>query len=204
MIGAVMSTNIDWADHEGRDPAPTAGLHLRQDFVNPNDLERARAALARPEQLRDWLVERGLVPAGTAADPGAHARSLAIREGIRALARANNQEPMDDALVSAMNGAAAHVPVTLRVAPVAGDGEWQLTPAAAGIDAFLGRIMGIVAGSMADGSWSRIKACRNDTCRWLFYDQSRNRSGTWCTMAVCGSRLKARAYRARQRQAAGA
>ncbi len=64
--------------------------------------------------------------------------------------------------------------------------------------------MAIVVRAMADGSWSRIKACRNDTCRWLFYDQSRNRSGTWCTMAICGSRMKARAYRARQREAASA
>jgi predicted RNA-binding Zn ribbon-like protein len=52
---------------------------------------------------------------------------------------------------------------------------------------------------MADGSWSRVKACQNDTCRWLFVDGSRNRSRTWCTMAICGSRMKSRAYRARRR-----
>ena len=52
---------------------------------------------------------------------------------------------------------------------------------------------GTLARAMADGSWSRVKSCRNDTCRWLFYDHSRNRSGTWCTMAICGSRMKSRA-----------
>ncbi|HEV2869799.1 MAG TPA: CGNR zinc finger domain-containing protein, partial [Actinomycetota bacterium] len=30
-----------------------------------------------------------------------------------------------------------------------------------------------------------------------FYDHSTNRSGTWCTMSVCGNRRKARAYRRR-------
>ena len=30
---------------------------------------------------------------------------------------------------------------------------------------------------------SRLKPCRNHDCRWLFYDHSTNRSGTWCTMA---------------------
>ncbi|MEP6468748.1 MAG: CGNR zinc finger domain-containing protein [Chloroflexota bacterium] len=52
---------------------------------------------------------------------------------------------------------------------------------------------------VACSSWSRVKACRNDTCRWLFYDHSRNRSGTWCAMAICGSRMKSRAYRSRRR-----
>ena len=127
-----------------------------------------------------------------------------MREGLRALGRANNGEAMDAAKVGAMNRAAALVPLNLSVQPAAGEGEWSLEPAADGIDAFLGRILGIVARSMADGTWSRVKACRNDSCRWLFYDQSRNRSGTWCTMAICGSRMKARAYRARQREAAGA
>ena len=48
---------------------------------------------------------------------------------------------------------------------------------------------------MADGTWRRLKACREDTCQWAFYDRSKNRSGTWCSMAVCGNRAKARAYR---------
>jgi predicted RNA-binding Zn ribbon-like protein len=41
----------------------------------------------------------------------------------------------------------------------------------------------IVVGAMQDGTWSRLKPCRNHGCRWLFYDHSTNRSGTWCTMA---------------------
>ncbi|MGZ6979737.1 MAG: CGNR zinc finger domain-containing protein, partial [Acidimicrobiia bacterium] len=43
------------------------------------------------------------------------------------------------------------------------------------------------------------KACRHDECQWAFYDRSRNRSGQWCVMAVCGNRNKARSYRERQR-----
>jgi len=53
--------------------------------------------------------------------------------------------------------------------------------------------------SMADESWNRLKACRLDDCQWAFYDQSKNRSRTWCSMKVCGNRAKARAYRERQR-----
>ena len=63
----------------------------------------------------------------------------------------------------------------------------------------LGRLAAIVARSQADGTWPRMKACPNDRCHWAFYDRSRNRSRTWCTMSVCGNRAKARSYRARHR-----
>jgi predicted RNA-binding Zn ribbon-like protein len=50
---------------------------------------------------------------------------------------------------------------------------------------------------MLDGTWPRLKACRN--CCWSFYDYSPNRSATWCSMQLCGNRKKTRAYRSRRR-----
>jgi predicted RNA-binding Zn ribbon-like protein len=55
--------------------------------------------------------------------------------------------------------------------------------------------------AMIDGTWVRLKACLDPDCGWAFYDRSRNRSGHWCEMAVCGSRHKVRAYRARRHTA---
>ena len=54
--------------------------------------------------------------------------------------------------------------------------------------------------AMADGTWSRLKACSADSCQWVFYDTSKNRSGHWCSMRVCGNRAKARQFRARRRE----
>ena len=47
-------------------------------------------------------------------------------------------------------------------------------------------------------SCERVKICPADDCLWAFYDESRNGSRQWCSMAVCGNRAKARAHRARQ------
>ncbi|WP_077961751.1 CGNR zinc finger domain-containing protein [Ensifer adhaerens] len=44
----------------------------------------------------------------------------------------------------------------------------------------------------------RLKICPN--CGWLFLDRSRNRSRTWCDMAVCGNRNKARLYYHRNKE----
>ncbi|MGZ5324519.1 MAG: CGNR zinc finger domain-containing protein, partial [Solirubrobacterales bacterium] len=48
-------------------------------------------------------------------------------------------------------------------------------------------------------TWERLKLCENPDCLWAFYDNSRNRSGSWCRMGLCGNRIKNRAYRERQR-----
>lgn len=50
-----------------------------------------------------------------------------------------------------------------------------------------------------DGSWVRLKACARPSCRWAYYDHSRNRSGRWCTMAGCGNAVKMqKAYASRK------
>ncbi len=60
------------------------------------------------------------------------------------------------------------------------------------------RLLVAAVGAASEGTWRRLKACRNEGCRWAFYDGSKNRSGSWCTMDVCGSRAKMRAYRRRK------
>jgi predicted RNA-binding Zn ribbon-like protein len=179
-------------------------LRLIQEFVNTNDVEGGHDEVGRPVELRDWLVERGWADRSDEPDPAAHARALAVREGIRALGLANNGEGLDEGAVAALNAAAHATPLVIAIGVEGGANGWTLVPGGTGIDGHVARVLAALAASMADGSFSRLKACRNDTCRWLFHDRSRNRSGTWCSMAGCGSRMKARAYRARQRASAPA
>ena len=56
---------------------------------------------------------------------------------------------------------------------------------------------------MSDGTWSRLKVCAADDCRWIFYDRTKPGRGRWCEPELCGNRVKTRAYRERRRQAAG-
>jgi predicted RNA-binding Zn ribbon-like protein len=56
---------------------------------------------------------------------------------------------------------------------------------------------------MADGTWPRVKACPGPHCGWLFYDGSRNRSRQWCSMAICGNRVKSATFRERRRRSGG-
>ncbi|MFD8000058.1 CGNR zinc finger domain-containing protein [Streptomyces mirabilis] len=48
----------------------------------------------------------------------------------------------------------------------------------------------------------RLKACRNTRCLVAFYDRSRNNSGVWHDVHVCGNAANLRNYRARKRAGA--
>lgn len=44
---------------------------------------------------------------------------------------------------------------------------------------------------------NRLRQCPG--CGWLFFDESRNRSRTWCDMRYCGNRAKAKRFHQRQK-----
>jgi predicted RNA-binding Zn ribbon-like protein len=175
-------------------------LELVRRFVNTRDVEDGIEQLGSPGAVRDWLREHGL-PDVPRPGPRGVERLTGLREALRKLLLANNGEPPDEHALERLRGEAARVPLQVRF----GDrGESALAPGGAGMDAVVGELIGIVHEAIADGTWQRLKACRSDTCEWAFYDRSRNRSGTWCSMAVCGNRAKARSYRDRHGAPKGA
>jgi predicted RNA-binding Zn ribbon-like protein len=144
-----------------------------QQFVNTVDREHER------EWLPAWLAEHGL-------PPDAEARASELREALRLLLHVNNVGgAAPDAVRLVGEVARASVVVEL------GEDGVALT----GTDP-LGQITAVTLTAMLDGTWPRLKVCRN--CEWAFYDNSKNRAGSWCSMQLCGNRKKTRAYRARR------
>ncbi|MDX6678988.1 MAG: hypothetical protein QOE31_3040 [Solirubrobacteraceae bacterium] len=178
-------------------PAPGA-LEIVRSFVNTDDIEDGIERLTEPEQLLAWLAEHELL--GDAPPPRATAgdlrRALELREALRAHLRAHHGEPLDPHAAAVLDAAARRARLTLRFT---GGDQTALEPAAGGVDGALGRLLGIVKVAIDDGTWARLKACAADDCQWAFYDASRNRSGTWCDMRVCGNRAKVRGFRERTR-----
>jgi predicted RNA-binding Zn ribbon-like protein len=44
---------------------------------------------------------------------------------------------------------------------------------------------------------SLVRKCENPACVRYFYDVSKNHARRWCSMAVCGNRMKVAAYHRR-------
>ena len=196
----------------GRPPAP-GELAVVQAFINSFfDLEGEWGAdlLATPESLSAWLTHRGLLPPGTKLRARDQARAVTVREGLRGLAAANNDAwelvPPDELVLAGqaqpatslaeLNRAAGGAAVEVRIQD---DGP-RFAATGAGLDRALGVLLAITATAMLDGSWRRLKACPGHHCGWAFYDHSRNQTGRWCSMSVCGGRAKARAHYHRRRE----
>lgn len=178
----------------GREPAPRS-LRVVQAFVNTVDREHGPDLLDDASGLAEWL-ERHLLPARIGAGDLEAARE--VREALRALLLANNGEPHDPGAQAVLEHAARRA----RLEPAFPPDGAALVPHASGVDAALGRILAAAFAAMLDGSWQRLKACPREVCGWAFYDRSSNASATWCSMRVCGGRVKAGAYY-RRRRAAG-
>jgi predicted RNA-binding Zn ribbon-like protein len=163
-------------------------LQLICDFVNTLDREAGRDELEDAAGLGVWLRGRGLWSRRPDDDDAAAARAL--REALRELMRANNGEDVDtDSATASLDEAARRAGIGVRF----DTGSIRLVAPDRGV----GDVLVAAGAAMADGSWSRLKACRSSSCRWAFVDSARNRSRQWCSMSVCGNREKARSFRKR-------
>src|SRR5262249_16732314 len=71
------------------------------------------------------------------------------------------------------------------------------------LDGALALIAAAVAVAQLEGRFTHLKAWPRPECGSAFYDYSRSQTGAWCSMSVCGARVKARGYRARRRRSPG-
>jgi len=163
-------------------------------FVNTRDLEEGTDAIGDPERLAEWIAARTgeYVPAPDEEDL---ARVLALRESLRALLRANNgAEATEEELAPLLEAAERSRYRTTFSA----EGHLTLAPARADLGGFEARLLLALERLQSQGAWPRLKACTDDGCRWAFFDTTRNRSRTWCSMEECGNREKTRRYRERK------
>ena len=179
------------------DHASSSEIELITAFANTVNLEDGPEELASPGALRDWLAGRGLLGARATVGSDDLARAIALREAVRALVAGNNACGEEPNAATVLDDAAVRAGVRLRFDCC---GDVRAEPTARGVDGALGRIVAAVHATMADGSWSRLKACARDACRWVYFDASRNRSKRWCSMGVCGNREKGEAFRRRHRE----
>jgi predicted RNA-binding Zn ribbon-like protein len=169
-------------------------------------LANSQASEDDPEQLvdatgsREWLTGFGLLAPGAEVSEEGRKQLVELRRCVRALIDANMTGDQDEAASAELARIAARHPVPVQVG-ADGTIDVDLEPAAS-VDALIAQMIGIVLRAQIDGSWERLKICAADSCRWAFFDVSKNRGGHWCSMEVCGNREKNRAYRERKSSAA--
>lgn len=170
-------------------------LELVRAFVNTLDIEAGEDAIDSPQRLEEWLRQAGLLVGPATLDDTSVETAQTLREALRALMLSNHGYELSSEAVRNLNEIAGRLPLTVRF----DDSGARLEPAAGGLEGALSRLLALVSAAQASGTWKRLKACANDACRWAYYDHSKNLSRNWCSMAVCGNRMKVRAYQRRKR-----
>ncbi|MFZ0030407.1 MAG: CGNR zinc finger domain-containing protein [Candidatus Cybelea sp.] len=173
------------------DVAP-GGLELIRRFVNTIDLPNGPDELDSLEKARAWCLSHGLAPV---RDAGHLAQLHDFRETLRDLLFANNREGDASAAWERIPPFLASTRLSLAVNPARG---LELKPEDKGPIASL---LAILYESQLLGTWPRLRACRKPSCRFAYYDYTKNASRAWCSMATCGNQAKAQ--RRRQRERAG-
>ncbi len=183
------------ADDESK-PAPGPLLRV-QALVNTVELPEGPDRLADADDARPWLIENGLLAPDCELGDADLQLLRDVREALRALLMRNaNGSVPTEAELAPLRAVAAG-----GAARAEFDAEGKVRLAAAG-DSVAERLVGLVLAirdAQREGSWTRLKVCANDECRWAFYDRSRNHGGTWCEMSACGNKLKNREFRARRK-----
>jgi predicted RNA-binding Zn ribbon-like protein len=184
---------------------PLVGGALCLDFVNTTGARssgESRERLAAIGDVRVWARRAGIRggrPDSTGSSPArarqALKRLLALRETLYRIFRAlvENRPPraadidhlnrwsradrLGRELVFARNG--------LELRPLAGSGE---------TDRWISAVIDSALGLLQSKPMACLKRCAE--CDWLFVDETKNRSRTWCKK-TCGDRVRARRHYAR-------
>jgi predicted RNA-binding Zn ribbon-like protein len=173
-------------------------LHMVESFAHSKDIESGEDDLDSTGRFGRWLVAHGY-PSATGPDEEQLAFAVGLRSALwdELLAHHGGGDPGESARARVRLDEYASA-VQLRAA--FGPGPATVVGVGDGVDKMLGDVLGAMVVAEREGSWRRLKICREDTCGAVYFDRSKNSSKTWCSMAVCGNRNKTRSYRDRQRE----
>jgi hypothetical protein len=146
-----------------------------------DDISLAQAWL--DEGLPEWAALTGSTVVPQVLTP----RGLADLRSLRGRVR------------SYVAGDRTGVPIDQPIAVVStADGTLRTQPTGTGTRWVESAIWGAVLMAQDRDTLRRLKLCRNEVCGSAFYDRSKNNSGVWHDVHVCGNAANLRASRARR------
>ncbi len=198
--------------------------HVALDILNsiacPNDTEFEW--LGNGHDLINWLEHARLVTKKElkhlrSADQRATCDEIAteicaLREWFREFVSVHAGQPLDTSTLkklSPLNKILAagnnYKQIELRESEqtTAGDNnlnlKWQRYRHRLNPSDLLPLIAEIMGDLICQTDFSLVKNCEGPTCTLWFYDISKNHSRRWCTMSICGNRVKAALHRAKKK-----
>jgi predicted RNA-binding Zn ribbon-like protein len=166
--------------------------------------------------LTQWAAASGLIGVaaaetlrqrfeGTPIGAGALAATKNLREALRDIVKTiASDKPVPPAALDSINAALQQSQGRIQL-------QWNpkkhlfVRAHRRDVDGTAQEIVAAIADAgvrlLTEKSLSLIRKCENPACVLHFYDTSKNHGRRWCSMEICGNRLKVAAHYRRQKQA---
>ncbi len=182
------------------------GNWLAIDFVN-TDLVIGRESvdlLATTEDLLDWVEAAGYAAVKGVAEPRV-ALSSALREAkaYRALLRTSliamaAGTPLPPELLPYTNAYLKRPENIEKIVEHEGGFRFTNDLQFTTQQALMIPVARSMAKLLAEGDLSRLRKCKNSKCVLYFYDITKNGTRTWCSLDLCGNKVRMAASRQRR------
>jgi len=191
------------------------GNQLALDFLNTKPIleSEPRELLPNAAALERWLMASGIVTSrknralvrawrGSRQGEAFVPKLIAFRERLRtAVLRLEAGSVPGDAFLAEMNMLLKKYPQRANLAKQGSKLVLDLFFEPRRPEDVWGPIVATTAELLSQVEPSRIRKCESESCVVHFYDTSRKGSRRWCSMNICGNRLKVAAYQRRRRLA---
>jgi len=191
------------------------GNHPCLDFINTQMIVKGELTdvLIRFEDFVSWLVHAKLL---TRAQSELVKKELTRREGealfervkmlratLRAVAeRIASRESVPDSLIKSINHFLSQRPGYPQLVRTKGGFEQRFHSIAAQADDLVAPLGEAASDLLCRADPALVKKCANAACILYFYDTTKNHGRNWCSMQLCGNRMKVAAYFQRRRNRA--
>ena len=116
--------------------------------------------------------------------------AIGLREVLYRVMQATADQQTPD--LASLNFALRQAAPRQTLAPADAGFGWIIDPPETpSVAALLSPVLWSAADLLAGPRRTRLRACANPKCGYLFIDDSKSANRRWCTMATCGNRAKA-------------
>jgi len=193
------------------------GNHPCLDFINTDLILDGRRTdlLEERADIIEWLIRAKLL--GANEEKGIAPR-LGQAEGVRLLSEAKAfrmvlremaeqivaRKPVPRSVIATINRLLSQRPGYPQLLRTTGSLERHFYSSTQGPSRLLALLAEAASDLLCTKDLPFVKKCRNQACILFFYDTTKNHARQWCSMSICGNRMKVAAHYRRQRRGAKA
>jgi predicted RNA-binding Zn ribbon-like protein len=192
------------------------GNHPCLDFINTEMIVNGKPTdvLESFDDFISWIVQVKLLTNAQADVAGAelnHQENTSLLEQAKTFrttlrqlaARIVARKPIPASIINVINQFLSQRPGYPQLVRRKSGFEQRFHSAAAPVQNLLAPLAEAASDLLCRADFALIKKCGNPACILYFYDTTKNHTRNWCSMQICGNRIKVAAHYQRKRNQSG-